>query len=323
MSMLPSNRVVMAHLASGVGNLVLATPLLVALDEMEFETDLRLDADYPPAAELFEGWTAVRRIGSGPPRGMGQYAAVLPASPPFYWGRFASEYRGVRQCVPRPPEALFYQDEQAWYLEFARALGYPADRRPQCRLPVAPSERFGVTARTVVLAPGSKTGEMAAKRWPYFPELAARLEDVAIVGTRDDLPVRPFPGHCRWFVDRLSLRETAELMASAGLVVGNDCGLAHVAAAAGTPTLMIFGPTDERVLGALPGHVRVLRRGLPCEPCWSRQRLAECGGAIDCLAGIEVGRVEEAVREMAPGISISPKLRKDSCNDRLKSTSFV
>ena len=295
----------LVHLASGVGNLVLATPLLIALNEMEFETDLRLDADYPLAAELFEGWCAVRLIGARPPRPIDQYEAVLPAAPPFYWRKFAAEYARVRRCVPRPPDALFYHDEQAYYLAFARSLGYPPDRRPECRLPIAPSERFGVTARTVVLAPGSKTGEMAAKRWPYYPELAARLEDVAIVGTRDDLPNRPFPEHCRSFVNRLSLRETAELMASAGLVVGNDCGLAHVAGATGTPTLMLFGPTDHSVLGVLPDNVRVLRQGLSCEPCWTRTRLGECGGAVDCLAGIGVDRVEEAVREMIGAIASS------------------
>jgi ADP-heptose:LPS heptosyltransferase len=292
------NRSVLAHLASGVGNLVLATPLLVALNEMEFETDVRLDADYPAVADLFDGWCAVRSIGRRPPRPIGEYAAVLPASPPFYWWKFAAEYRALPRCVPRPPDAVFYRDEQAYYLEFARALGYPAERRPVCWLPVAPSERFGVTARTVVLAPGSKTGEMAAKRWPYFPELAARLEDVAIVGTRDDLPDRSFPEHCRSFVDRLSLRETAELIASAGLLVGNDCGLAHVAAAVGVPTLMIFGPTDDRVLGGFPPHVRILRRGLSCEPCWLRHRLGDCVGRVDCLAAIDVQTVEAVARTM-------------------------
>ncbi len=293
-----SNRAVLVHLAAGVGNLVLATPLLVALNEMELETDLRLDADYPAAAELFEGWCAVRAIGTQPPRPMDEYGWVLPAVPPFYWPRFAAAYRHVRQCVARPPDTEFYRDEQSYYLAFARALGHPAERRPATRLPIGPSERFGVTARTVVIAPGSKTGEMAVKRWPYFPELAARFADVAIVGTRDDLPGRPFPDHCRSFVDRLSLRETAELMASAGVVAANDCGLAHVAAATGTPTAMLFGPTDHVVLGAMPANVQVLRSGLPCEPCWTRQRLGECGGRVDCLAGMSVEQVEAVVRRM-------------------------
>lgn len=289
---------VLVHLASGVGNLILATPLLVALNEMGLEVDVRLDADYPAAASLFAGWSAVRSIGSQPPLPITEYGWVLAAVPPFYWWKFAAAYRHVARCVARPPDAQFYEDEQAYYLAFARVLGYPAERRPAPVLPVAPSEKFGVTARTLVLAPGSKTGEMTAKRWPHFPALAARFDDVAIVGTADDLPRRPFPAHCRSFVDRLSLRETAELMASAGVVLGNDCGLAHVAAATGTPVVMLFGPTDPGVLGKLPDNVTILRRGLRCQPCWSQARLNACAGRIDCLTQLGLDDVEQAVRQV-------------------------
>jgi hypothetical protein len=55
---------------------------------------------------------------------------------------------------------------------------------------------------------------MAAKRWPYFPQLAERFEDVVIVGTEDDLchrdgTIMQFPPHARRFVGALTLRETA------------------------------------------------------------------------------------------------------------------
>ena len=290
-----ANRQVLVHLASGVGNIVLATPLLIALSEMEFEVDVRLDADYPPTRELLESWSVVRAVGAVTPRPARDYGYVAPAVPPFYWQRFAREYSGLRNRVARPPDALFYTDEQAFYLEFAHALGYPRDRRPFYRLPIAPGERFGVSACTLAIAPGCKTGEMAAKRWPHFPELAERFADVAIVGTRDDLPARPFPTHCRWFVDRLTLRQTAELLASAGVAVGNDSGLSHVAAATGTPTVMIFGPTDHRVLGMLPPNVRVLRSGLVCEPCWTGARLKACAGRVDCLAELSVDTVAREI----------------------------
>ena len=290
---------VLVHLASGVGNIVLATPLLVALNEIDFEVDVRLDADYPPVIELLENWYAIRNIrGGAAPHGLRQYDHVIPALPPFYWWRFASLYRGVRNCVPRPADSVFYENEQAFYLQFARALGYPADRHPAYRLPIPPRAGLDVSATTVVLAPGCKTGVMAAKRWPYFPELAERFDDVAIVGTRDDLPTRSFPPHCRSFVDRLSLRGTAELLAGAGFVVGNDSGLSHVAAATGTPTLMIFGPTSERVLGPLPPHARVIRSGLACEPCWTDARLRACAGRVDCLAHLSVDTVEAQVRKL-------------------------
>jgi ADP-heptose:LPS heptosyltransferase len=291
---------VLVHLASGIGNIVLATPLLVALEELGFATHVWLDADYPETAELLEGWSAVARILREPPKDFGGYHHVLPAVPPFYWSRYSGRYREIAAALARPADSVFYENEQAFYLSFARALGYSSDRVPMYRLPIAPDERWGVTARTVVLAPGCKTGEMAAKRWPYFPELSARLEDVSIVGTQDDL--RSYDGtefvfapHARCFAGQLSLRETAEVLASAGLVVGNDSGLSHVAAAVGTPTIMIFGPTPDRTLGTLPSNVQVLRTGLSCEPCWHGARFGECHGRIDCLHVLDVDAVMRQV----------------------------
>src|SRR5690349_7998571 len=141
---------VLVHLASGVGNLVFATPLLVALSESGFVVDVRLDADYPQAIELFRDWSVIRRIVSGAfPASLDAYAHVLAAVPPFYWTRFRSLYGALANLVPRPPDDLFYADEQAYYLQFAAALGYRAESRPAYRLPIAPSDRFGVSARTV------------------------------------------------------------------------------------------------------------------------------------------------------------------------------
>jgi len=80
--------------------------------------------------------------------------------------------------------------------------------------------------------------------------------------------------------------------------VGNDNGLAHVAAAVGAPTLMIFGPTPDRELGPLPPHVRILRSGLECEPCWFRDRLQACAGRIDCLRTLGVSTVLEILERM-------------------------
>ncbi len=283
---------VLVHLASGVGNIVLTTPLLVALSEMDYIVDLRLDADYSATIDLFSGWSAVRSLGVGfSPLPAASYRRIIPAIPPFYWSRFSRTYRSLGNLVSRPPDGLFAIDEQAYYLEFAYQLGYSRNKRPLPYLPLFPSPEFGVSSTTVVLAPGCKTGEMAAKRWPHFADLAARLSDVAIAGTHDDVDELHFPAHARSFIDRLSLVETGHMMASAGMVVANDSGLAHIATAAGTPTVMLFGPTSERVLGALAPHVTVLRSGLACEPCWNHARFAACAGAITCMSKLLVDRV--------------------------------
>jgi heptosyltransferase-2 len=180
-------------------------------------------------------------------------------------------------------------------------LGYPAAEKPCYFLPIPPSDSAAVTAQTLIIAPGCKTGEMAAKRWPYFAELAARFREVVLVGTADDLrqsdgQVYQFPAHVRSFIDKLTLRETAEVLAAAGVVVGNDSGLAHLAAATGTPTLMIFGPTPHLTLGQFPANVKIIRQGLECEPCWFTQKFRACAERLDCLRFLPVETVEREVR---------------------------
>jgi ADP-heptose:LPS heptosyltransferase len=296
---------ILVHLASGIGNIVLATPLLVALDELGLTVDVCLSADYPATADLFHGWSILRNVFPNLDATRHQrYDAVLPAVPPFYLSRFVKAYREKRGCIARPPDSLFYENEQAYYLAFACALGYPADRHPSLSLPIGPSDR---PSAAVVLAPGCKTGEMSVKRWPWFIQLAERLPDVAVVGTADDLfdadgaPIR-FPPHVDDLVGKLSLRETAETLANAGLVIANDTGLAYIAAAVGTPTIILFGPTPHRSLGPLPAHVTVIRSGLDCEPCWFTGRLTACQQRIDCLRGLQPDRVLSFI-QLAEGVS--------------------
>lgn len=75
----------------------------------------------------------------------------------------------------------------------------------------------------------------------------------------------------------LRLAETAGILARCRLLVANDTGLAHLAAALGVPVVAVFGPTDERRFaprGAAPADgretpVRVVSRPLACRPCYT------------------------------------------------------
>jgi ADP-heptose:LPS heptosyltransferase len=292
------SREVLVHVGAGIGDVILATPLFVALHEMRFKVDVWLTGDYAQTADLLKPWSVVRTVLADPSVDLRstRYSHVIPAIPPFYWPRYAAKFNATLPLVPRPEESLFYRDEQEFYLSFARRLGYPTDCRPFVCLPVAAPESEGVSSHTLVIAPGCKTGEMAAKRWPHFSELADEFDDVAVVGTADDLwryngDRMRFSPHVKMFVNQLTLRQTAELLAGAGAVVANDTGLAYVAAAVGTPTLILFGPTPHGSLGQLPPNVRVLRAGLACEPCWFNARFRVCAGRIDCLAQLSVDDV--------------------------------
>ncbi|MDI9569407.1 MAG: lipopolysaccharide heptosyltransferase II [Pseudomonadota bacterium] len=89
-----------------------------------------------------------------------------------------------------------------------------------------------------------------------------------------------------------SLRDLACLYRRASLVVTTDSGPMHIAAAVGTPVVALFGPTDPRRTGPYgPGHA-VIRRELPCSPCFRKTCPTR-----ECMEGIGVDEVWEAVRE--------------------------
>ncbi|MDY6924655.1 MAG: glycosyltransferase family 9 protein [Pseudomonadota bacterium] len=116
--------------------------------------------------------------------------------------------------------------------------------------------------RLLVIGPGATR---IGKAWPVerFAALAARLTGpggrlegavVAPTGGPMDRPAAAVIGAAAGpdrFVDMTGadLLTTAALMARADLFVGNDSGMMHLAAAAGAPTLGLFGPTDERLYG--------------------------------------------------------------------------
>uniref|UniRef100_Q02C26 Glycosyl transferase, family 9 n=1 Tax=Solibacter usitatus (strain Ellin6076) TaxID=234267 RepID=Q02C26_SOLUE len=95
------------------------------------------------------------------------------------------------------------------------------------------------------------------KNWPLakFQALAARLERIMPVRwcAGEDDP--PLPDAVRI----PDLFELARWLAAARLFIGNDSGIAHLAAAVGTPVLAIFGPTDPVVWAPRAIHVRVVQ----------------------------------------------------------------
>jgi heptosyltransferase-2 len=127
---------------------------------------------------------------------------------------------------------------------------------PQLRVPADEVERWRQanalgTGKAVALAPGSVG---ASKRWTYYPEVARLLAEHGL-----DV----------WVVGGPNEKAQARAMAAASVAISNDSGLMHIAAALGTPTMGIFGPTSPYLWAPLNGLAATVQTKtvLTCQPC--------------------------------------------------------
>jgi heptosyltransferase-1 len=92
---------------------------------------------------------------------------------------------------------------------------------------------------------------------------------------------------------RTGLKELAYLYSKCRFVISTDTGPMHIAAAAGTPVVALFGPTAPWRTGPYGKVHRVIREEIPCSPCFKKK----CFDLI-CMRGISVDRVFESAKEL-------------------------
>lgn len=96
--------------------------------------------------------------------------------------------------------------------------------------------------------------------------------------------------------EQLPLPKLAAIIKRCNLLIGNDSGITHMAAALGIRTVAIFGPTDPDVWGPRGDLVKILYKKVPCSPCEPEKR-RNCGAQI-CLEYITV---DDVIREAKCG----------------------
>jgi len=187
----------------------------------------------------------------------------------------AQANRGTREFNP---ERLPWQALQA-----AAPVFRPSDdaRRRVAEWLADLEEGHGLDGPRIVLHVGAGT---PAKRWPveHWRALVGRLVHrlgarVVLVGDAGDREIaratlgpRPRPHVVDW-TGRLSVVELAALLEQADLFAGADSGPAHLAAAVGTPGVVLFSGTNSpRQWRPWGGHVRVVRHSVECSPCHRR-----------------------------------------------------
>ena len=157
----------------------------------------------------------------------------------------------------------------------------------------ATQKRFDIRGRYAVLCPGAEYGP--AKRWPYFAELAGRIGiPVVLLGSAKDAAAGAGIGGTN-LVGKTTLDEAIELIAGAEVVVSNDSGLMHVAAALGRPLVALFGSSSPEKTPPAPGRSQVLWLKVECSPCYER----ECPlGHFKCMREMSVDMVLAEVAKL-------------------------
>ncbi len=158
----------------------------------------------------------------------------------------------------------------------------------------------------IVFQPGAR---WANKCWPaeHFSELIGLLAGkfpaarFAILGGKEDhllgeiiSPVAP--ERCLNLCGQTSLPEMVEWIRLSDLLVTNDTGPMHAAAALGKPLVALFGPTEPRRTGPYGQLENVLRLDLPCAPCL--KSVCHFEQPEECLRALSPARVLAHIREL-------------------------
>ncbi len=221
---------------------------------------------------------------------------------------YAREARsGLLTDAVEAPSKAAYGHQVYYYLQllFRAGLIEKPSRVVEIRLAVTEAEKKWAGRRLIALGlggprvlvgfnPGAAYGP--AKRWlpERYAALADRLisalhADVLIFGSSEERPLaeeiaRAMKHMPVILAAETSLRQFIALLAQCRLVVSNDSGPMHLAAALGLPLVAVFGSTDERATGPLGRQVKIVKRSVECSPCGLR----ECPIDFRCMKAIAV-----------------------------------
>jgi len=201
-----------------------------------------------------------------------------------------------------------------YYLGLLKSLSITVER-PSIEISATAEERMdarrlldeaGISSkeRFLVINPGAAYG--SAKRWheQRFAELGDRLTKqlsmrAAIVGSLNEKAVAneirslmKVPAVV--LTGKTSLESLIGVLSECSLMVTNDSGPMHIAAALGTPTIAVFGPTDESVTGPFGPRTRIVKHPVDCSPCLLR----ECPIDHRCMTRVTVNDVYRAAMDL-------------------------
>jgi heptosyltransferase-3 len=250
-------------------------------------------------ASLFAG-----EAGSEARRLLAVYTHFLVFSRSESLGSSLQRMGATRVCriPPRPPaHRRIHVTEHA--LAYIRGCGLlPESERtpPETEDPSAAAPVEKNRSTTVLIHPGAGSPR---KRWPLsgFREVALQLEALRlspefVIGPAEQDLLPELAGRSATVHRPVGSLDLLALLRSAAAYIGNDSGVSHLAAWAGVPSVVIFGPTDPVRWRPRGQSVAIVQPLLDCMPCF--ETAAENCAAADCWAQISPGNVMEAFQRV-------------------------
>jgi lipopolysaccharide heptosyltransferase I len=212
--------------------------------------------------------------------------------------------------VPRPGVNAHAVD---WYLAVLPVLNVPVDWKftwlpERASVAAAVRQKWPIAGeRFIAIQPGAR---WANKRWPveWYGRLVAELHRerpgirFVIFGDASErslgeVVAAAAPRACLDLTGRTTIPEMVEWLRLCEVLVTNDTGPMHVAAALGRPVIALFGPTEPGRTGPYGQIQSVVRRtDLPCVPCMKDWCAFE--RPLECLRGISCEQVLARVRQV-------------------------
>jgi lipopolysaccharide heptosyltransferase II len=210
---------------------------------------------------------------------------------------------------PRTKKGAEPRHQVHHYLALAESIGADPAGSIESVAGSRPLPRSPGNPPVLGLVPGAEYGP--AKRW--LPERYADVMHILhgktgaqwrVFGVAKDIPIveeiLSLAGTGTSLAGKTSLAELITELKACDVLLTNDTGTMHLAAALGVPLVAIFGSTEPALTGPLGVRHRVVRQHVDCSPCFLR----ECPLDFRCMTSVTIQEVVAAVESLLATASV-------------------
>ncbi|MBN1871463.1 MAG: glycosyltransferase family 9 protein [Candidatus Omnitrophica bacterium] len=277
----------------GIGNIICVTPAIAALRGLYPQSIIDVKLIY---GELLEDWKIVDEIYDSKTTEEA-YDAVFR----YHFGKDSRKINTIKLDV------VIDKNEARYHFEKIQRMGYKG-AMPPLYVSVKPLDMpFPKDRLKIGIVNCGKdvnfglNGE--SKSWPHYDELIMNLLEnyrcrIYFIGGADEKGKMKVSGdHIVDCVGQYNLAQTAFILKSCDIVIGNDCGPMRIADAVGVRHYVIWGPTSRNKNAYLNNFVDIYNKNVTCRPCQGRNKRERCGH-LACLTDLKPVDVIKAIHEL-------------------------